>query len=549
MTPLETARLRRVAHVCLVFVLVLGSPLAVHCEDRCASTIGRITGSSGGRLPGIAETAANAATNISSTASRIRSSWPHGLCGTLIVVLCVALDAERVVAQGSAQDQPELPRLAIDRLPPAARAGFQRTYDAAQAHPRDPSAVGRLGMMLHANQQYRSAEICYRTARRLAPRSMSWAYLSAVVRAELGEDGAADAFRQSLSLDPNYLPARVGLADALMRAGALETSRNEYEALVRDFPELALAHYGLGRIASTLGDSKDAARHYQRAVEVSPSFGTAHYALALAYRDAGIDDRAQAHLEAYRRLGSRRPVPPDRLLDEVRSMIGTARDLIAEGARIGRSGRHQESIALHLKALVADPLAAQAHVNLISLYGRTGQSDRAEEHYRAAIRLGSSLGDAHYNYGVLLASGRRFIEAADAFRKTIDVDPFHAQAHNNLAALLVAEGKREEAAAHYRQAIASDPQHRIARFNLGRLLVALGRPLEAVGQFQKALLPEDTDTPRYTYALASAYFVAGDLALARAYGEQALRGAMRLGQTDLAVQIENEMPRLGAGRK
>ena len=360
------------------------------------------------------------------------------------------------------------------------------------------------------------AEVCYRIARECAPRSMSWIYLSGVVQAKLGADAvAADFFRESLRLEAGYLPARVRLADSLMRSGALEAGRREYQALVRQFPDLALAHYGLGRVKSVLGDSTGAAAHFQRAVDLEPEFGPAHYSLALAYRHRGSPALVQAHLEAYRQFGTRSPALRDRLLDQIKPLNGTARDLLAEGVRLGEAGRLTEAIAVHLKAVAADPADAQAHVNLISLYGRVGNTGQAASHYRAALGLGGSLADAHYNYGVLLAAGNRYEEAAAAFRLALGVDSFHAPAHNNLAALLARHGRLADAASHYRQALASDPQHRAARFNLGRVLVALDRPLEAVDELRKlSLFPEDADTARYLQALATAYVAAGDLTTA-----------------------------------
>lgn len=461
------------------------------------------------------------------------------------VVLAVALDASLGVAQTARPDPSSLPQLTFDALPPSVRDGLEEAYKAARADPRDPTAVGRLGMILHAYEQYRSARLCYRRARELAPRSMSWTYLSAVVAAELGETGEASAlFRRVLDLDPDYWPARLRLADTLMSAGHLDQSQAEFERLVRDFPELALAHYGLGRLLANRRLGSAAIEHYQRAVDLEPQFGPAHYALALACRDEGADDRAKAHLDAYRQFGTRRPQPADRLLDQIKALKGTARDLLAEGARLGRAGLLQEAIAVHLKAIAADPADAQAHVNLISLYGRTGQTSKAEEHYRAALAADGSLAEAHYNYGVLLVSGGRVEAAAEAFRQALGIDPFHAQAHNNLAALLAAEGRLDEAAFHYRQALANDPQHRVARVSLGRVLLALGRPREAIEQLQKVLLPEDADTPRNLYALSTAYFAAGDAVEAGRYASQALRRAREHQQTDLATSIEQLLQRM-----
>lgn len=438
-----------------------------------------------------------------------------------------------------------LPVLVLDSLPATVRRHLQNLYEEARARPGDLSATGRLAMALHAQEQLQSANAAYRRARHLDPQSFEWTYLGAVVQAKLGDfGGAASALRQALALDPGYLPARLALAEVLVQSGQLEMARGEYVGLLRDYPELAVAHYGHGRVAAMLGDAAEALERYRRSVELAPEFGSAHYALALAYRDAGLAERVAAHLEAYRRLGARRPVPPDKLMERVNAFRSTARHLIVEGARLEEAGRIDESIARHVQALEADPAAAQAHVNLISLYGRKGEQDQAQRHYDAALKLQGDHAGAHYNWGVLHARAGRVEEAAAAFRRALEVDPFHPHAHNNLGTLLAGQGKLAEAASHYRQTIANDPDHRMARFNLGRVLVALGRPREAVEQFERLLVPETTETPRFAYALATAWLAAGEIAQARKHGQQALEIARRLGQTELATKIEADLKRM-----
>ena len=88
------------------------------------------------------------------------------------------------------------------------------------------------------------------------------------------------------------------------------------------------------------------------------------------------------------------------------------------------------------RALTADPSNAQAHANLISLYGRTHNWAKAEEHYKAVVELGVNVADAQYDYGVLLSMQERWDEAADAYRKALALNPLHAQAHNNLGQIL-----------------------------------------------------------------------------------------------------------------
>jgi tetratricopeptide (TPR) repeat protein len=467
----------------------------------------------------------------------------------LVLPSASILLAATLLAQSTAQSagsQPvALPVLVLDSLPATVRRHVQILYEEAQARPGDHAAAGRLAMVLHAQEQLQSASVAYRRARHLDPRSFDWMYLAAVIQAKLGDfGGAASTFQKALALDPGYLPARLALAEALVQGGQLEEARGEYGALLRDYPELAVAHYGHGRVAAMLGDGAVALERYRKSVELAPEFGAAHYALALAYRDAGLAERVAAHLGAYRRLGARRPVPPDRLMERVNAFRSTARHLIVEGARLEEAGRIDESIARHVQALEADPAAAQAHVNLISLYGRKGEPDPAQRHYHAALKLQGDHAGAHYNWGVLQARAGRLEEAGEAFRRALEVDPFHPQAHNNLGTLLAAKGRLADAATHYQHTIANDPDHRMARFNLGRVLVALGRPREAAEQFERLLVPETTETPRVTYALATAWLAAGDIARAHKYGEQALEIARRLGQKELAAKIEADLQRM-----
>ena len=434
---------------------------------------------------------------------------PRRSIGVAIVVWC---NLPPVAAQLLL---PPLPPAVVEALPRNVRDGLLSAYDTARAHPDDASAVGRLGMLLHAYDQYVLAGACYERARGLDPGAKAWAYLAGIVQAELGNTTEAiAAFRRTVELDAGHLPARLRLADALLASGNPSSSRTEYEALIRSYPELAIAHYGLGRVLVTIGAVGGALQHYQQAVKLAPQFGQAHYALALAYRDAGAADRAAEHLNAYRRFGARRPAVPDAAIEEVRSLGETSRELISQAAALAKLGRIDEAIALHLKALDADPAAAQAHVNLISLYARAGQADKAEQHYQEAIRLGSHLADAHYNFGVLLATTGRRADAAAAFRRVLEVDPFHASAHNNLAALLARDGRREEALEEYRYALASDPMHQAARLGFSRILVMLGRPTEGIEHFEKLL-----------------------------------RDARRLGQSDLAATIERELEKLKAARQ
>ena len=459
-----------------------------------------------------------------------------------MLMLSSSLVAGRVPSQDSA-----IPELNLERLPASVRIDLQKAYANALKSPSNAGMVGRLGMMLHAYDQHRSAMVCYRLAHALEPGALSWAYLLGLEAAATGDDlGAARSLRAALTIDPEFLPARIRLAETLLTAGDFEGSLEEYALLARDVPELAVAQYGLGRLSALRRDTKAAIEHYRRAVEISPQFGTAHYALALAYRDAALEELAERHAAEFRRWGARRPEPPDPILDSVVALRQTARTLLVNATQLASNGEIQEAIDLHLKALEMDASVAQIHVNLISLYGRLGRFAEADSHYRAALSLHGSEADAHYNYGVLLVATTRQGDAIEAFRKALAVNPFHAPAHNNLAMLLAASGSLEDAVPHYRQAIANDPTHRSARFHLVLTLIKLRRLPEAVEQSERLPRAGKSDTARLWFALSRAWFTVNDGSRARACAEQALERARTAGQTELTAEIERYLARMTA---
>lgn len=466
------------------------------------------------------------------------------LAGPGSVALGVAAGAE-----DPAPALPEIPAAVLESLSGDLQSRLAGLYRESRERPGDPEAVGRLGMLLHAYEQYALAEKCYRRALHLQPDGVAWAYYLGVVFTLRGDPAAAaEAFRRALQLRPDYLPVRLKLADALLAAHRLEEAEELYAAVVREFPKSPWAHYGLGRIAAAGGRLESAIRHYQQACRLFPSFGAAHYALALAYRDQGERARAADHLALYQKDKLSWPSVEDPLLQAVDRLKESPRHRLKEAVTLGNRNQVQESIQAHLETLRKDPKMVQAHVNLISLYGQMENWEKAEEHYRATLQLNPNLTEAHYNYGVVLVRQGRYPEAAELFRKALAVNPYYALAHNNLGYMLELEGKLPEALSHYRQAVENDPSYRLARFNLGRMLVAQGKPGEAIEQFQRILEPQDDQTPRFLYALAAAYVRTGNREKALEYAREAQRQAESMGQSDLAATIARDLEKLVPGR-
>ncbi len=457
---------------------------------------------------------------------------------TAAAIVCCVSCANRPPA-------PDLPQLSLDAFLPAVKTEVAKALEAARANPADGAAAGRLGMILHAHQEYGAAAACYRRAEALDPKRPSWPYYISAVYAQEGNNAAALlAMDRALNLDSSHVPARLRMAELLLDSGRLDESGEQYRKLLSSEAG-AQAHYGAGRVHAAKGETSAAIESFEKACALFPDYGAAHYALALALRKQGRDAEAQPHFARYEEHRLTGPPSNDALLAELKRLDVAATAYMREGADLEAKGKLAEAAEAHLKALEVDPGMEQAHINLISLYGRLGQPEKATGHYRAAVALNPSRAECYYNFGVLQFSLKHYDTAREAFARALKINPNYAEAHSNLGFLLETQGNVRDAVDHYRRAIENQPGYRLAHFHLGRILVNQRKYGESIAHFEKTLTPEDDSTPGYRYALAVACVRSGNRARGVPMLRQARAEAASRGQGQLAETIGKDLRTLG----
>jgi tetratricopeptide (TPR) repeat protein len=447
------------------------------------------------------------------------------------------------IALGQSAPPPE--PLPLATYPPAMRDAVSRAERDARARPDDGNAVGALGRVLHAWDQWDPAHDVYARAAALSPGTFEWQYLDACVLQRLARhDEATARLRTAVAIAPDYLPARVKLAESLLEVGHIDESRTLFRALLDEAAAEPAARFGLGRLAAVEGNHIEAVASFERALALFPEWGAANYALALSLRALGRREEAGRAIERQAQYGTRWPAIEDRVLARVANERDDGTSRLRKAQALADAGDLAGAIRENEAALTREPSLSVAHERLVTLYGRLGDWEKADAHYREALRAGYNLADVHYDYGVLLTQQGKWELAADAYRRACQINPAHAQAHNNLGQLLERTRQFDAALDEYRRAIESQPTFRLARFNAGRALVALDRPAEAVIELNKITEPRDAESPRYLFALAVAQLRSGNRAEALRRATEAKQLAEAFGQTELAAAIAQQLDSL-----
>lgn len=447
-----------------------------------------------------------------------------------------------VVLTLSAWPQLELARLNTADFLPAIRAQIDQAEQVAGAHPRDPKAVGRLAMIVHAYGQYDAAAQVYKRALLLEPRNFDWLYLlGAVQKAQGAFEAAVESFRSALRIMPDDPAAQLRLAESLSAVADWDRAGASYRRILDKRGDSPRAWYGLGRVQMAKGDHDAAARSYAKACELFPRYGAAHFALAGELRRLGKQAEAERHLADYSTNVTVEPPLDDPLFERIHELNHSTTVRLERATELEKAGRYAEAIREHETALASDPDSVQAHVNLISLYGRMGDSAKAKQHFEAATRLNPGRSDAWYDYGVLLFREKEYAGAERAYRRALEINPYYAEAHDNLGVIEEQRGSFNDAAMNFRAAIADRPDYPLARFHLGRILVNQEKYEEAVPHFLRCLEPESEQTPACLYALGATYARSGDRPRALEYFQKARAAAVAHNQPRLQTSIERDL--------
>jgi tetratricopeptide (TPR) repeat protein len=115
-------------------------------------------------------------------------------------------------------------------------------------------------------------------------------------------DAALEAYRRTLEMDPNLVPALINLANIHYARNEMAEAQALYERAIALEPEVFESHFNLGNIFHDLGRYGEAQACYREALRLNPAYADAHFYLAVSLEKSGNSNEARRHWRAYQDL-------------------------------------------------------------------------------------------------------------------------------------------------------------------------------------------------------------------------------------------------------
>jgi tetratricopeptide (TPR) repeat protein len=159
---------------------------------------------------------------------------------------------------------------------------------------------------------------------------------------------------------------------------------------VKRYPNSPRLAVGLGLALYVRGSYDDAVKAFLRGVDLSPSDSRAYYFLSQAYDRS--PSQADGVVERFRRFADLRPRDAQAAFYYAMSLW--------KAKRSETSPEYLDQVeSLLKKAIMLDPSAPEAHLQLANLYSQRRQYAEAVPEYQQALRISPNVPDAHFRLG------------------------------------------------------------------------------------------------------------------------------------------------------
>jgi cellulose synthase operon protein C len=371
--------------------------------------------------------------------------------------------------------------------------------------PNNSEGYRMLGNFYYGNNQWSKAETEYASLYQEHPKDLvvKKNYIQILILQDK-IDQAKKLNDEVVKEKPDDEDAQIYKGEIEIRSGKSNDAVNTLQAVLKNNPDSAIAHYQLGLAYAELGNSR-AELEWKNAVRIRPDLVEAHRALAgvaIQHNDAGSLAQEADQIVAIQ------PGAPDGYLlrgvaEMDRQQYGLADEYIKKSlerepnnsaayVQLGNLRMDQreqaEAQKAYRQALDQDPNSTDALGGILNVDLVNHQPDQAIATARAEIAKNPKNAGFHIMLGQLLMEQKRDLSGAETeFRQALDLDKKNADAMVKLGQVQDARGQTDQALQTYLDGAKANPRNVVFYILAGTIYQNRQDWDQAKQQYQKAL--------------------------------------------------------------
>lgn len=380
--------------------------------------------------------------------------------------------------------------------------------------PNNPEYRKFVGQAYLKKQKWFEADMEFDVAVRLAPRSAeTYVRKAEVAKGKDSYDEAMEMLRQAVRVQPEWPSLTQELrsfAGYFQLRGRLDLAVSAYKAAITISPReesnyqlLAEAYKADGNIEAELetwrnvlavsGGSKvylkgllDTLWRYKRTDEALQE-------LDRFIKASPNDPELQLAMASYLWLKGDKEAAAETLRVATHGSAGGGQAMLALGSALWEMHFYDEAIAEFTKAVRLYPEWPEAHAQLASKLGETGDIEKSVEHakegllYGLKYRKGKQLANIYATLGLAYTRVGKGDASVGSLREAIRLDPDSAMMHHNMAYALLRKGSLDSAQKEIQKAVALNSSNAAIRDTYALILDTLNQPEQAQSELREAI--------------------------------------------------------------
>lgn len=294
---------------------------------------------------------------------------------------------------------------------------------------------------------------------------------------------AAELYRVALNANSKDITVRNGLAYAYAKSFKLDRADEEFEKVLKEDAQNAMAHTGkaqvlLNRLQSSNNTTrknkdallKQAGAECNMALATDPNLPEAHYTLGRVFKEEGRSEQAE---ESFNNA-----IRADKNFSDAYAGLGMVQL---------DKGRTAEAITAFKQATAINTGNSSAHYGLGRAYLNQGMTDEAIKELNTSLYQFRNSAPVHFELGKAYATQGNMVAAIKEFQETIRIKPESAAPYIRIAEIRESRGDIEHANAELRSGLELNPNNVELQQRIANNSLRLEKIADAIKEFESVL--------------------------------------------------------------